>query len=199
MQRFLGGDRDGASIEKDRKKREQAQVSALEAMMLADPEYEALYNEVSGQLRQAEIATDKDLLAAEQDLNVLLENAARLSDGRAVFRDKNGDIVTQYGESVDKDLVAEIQWPTEAPTYQDFLDQRESIDALRRYQVGVLGGARDRLSDEDNPLDKDELEQMQKDIQSGLDKTAVKEIEATPSPKQGYESTADIDLPKLGG
>lgn len=80
MQRFLGGDRDGAGIEKGRKKREQAQVSALEAMMLADPEYAALYNEVSGQLRQAEIATDKALFSAEQTLDALLENAARRAD-----------------------------------------------------------------------------------------------------------------------
>ncbi|MEO1243780.1 MAG: hypothetical protein AAFX54_17870 [Pseudomonadota bacterium] len=168
-------------------------------MMLADPEYTALYNEVFGQLRQAEIATDEALLAAEQELDVLLENAARLPDGRIVFRNQNGDVVTQYGESVDTDLAAEIKWPPEAPTYQEYLEEREQIDALRRYQVEVLGDARDRLSDENNPLEKDELEQMQQDIQSGLDKTAAKEIEATPAPKQDYESTADIGLPKLGG
>lgn len=86
--------------------------------------------------------------------------------------------------------------PPGAPTYQEYLDQREKIDELRRYQVEVLGDARDRLSDEDNPLNKDELEAIQRDVSERAPDTI--QINPEPASAPAHNGPAqNFGAPKL--
>lgn len=79
-----------------------------------------------------------------------------------------------YEETMDK--LREAEAATEAALIQaranlgnakspkERADAQASYDALLKYQVDVLGHARDRLADEDNPPSKDELRDIQREI-----------------------------------
>lgn len=78
-------------------------------------------------------------------------------------------------------------------------DQAE-IDAIRRYQVEVLGDARHRLTDEDDPPTMDEMNEIQDNIVNAAPDAVIGKLE----PGQGSaglapSDTANLTTPKLGG
>ena len=78
-------------------------------------------------------------------------------------------------------------------------DQTE-VDAIRRYQVDVLGRARDRLLDEDDPPTKEEIEQVQDAIENAPPtvRQALPDPAETPSLTK-QSSLLDVKLPPIGG
>ncbi len=157
----------------------EAQLATLSAL-LADPDYAALYNETFDKLRDAERATEAALTAARnalesaaQELQDITERAAALPDGTKVFRDADGNVVTAAGKRVTGADLDAILWQGDEPSYEDYQAARDavsaaedSIESWRRYQTDVLGQARERLTDEDNPPSAKELERIQEDIES---------------------------------
>src|SRR3546814_20712795 len=106
--------------------------------MMQDPEYAALYNEVSDLLSRAEAATEAALIDAEQDLSTAnseldqtLDKANRLPDGTAVFRSKDGTIYTENGKPVEGEEAAGVVWKDKAPSYADFLMKKRASETAR--------------------------------------------------------------------
>lgn len=207
----LGQNTPDAQSRRDRKHGDAIETLSNLQLMMQDPEYAALYNDVSGLLDRAEEATERALGQAElaliqssDTLNDTLANANKLPDGTAVFKDANGNVWTANGRLVDKSEAESIVWADGAASYEDYLQQKEAvenaqlrIEELRLYQVDVLGNARDRLEDEENPLSKDELEALKNDIESGLEVTA--EHENSRTAEINNQLSSDIELPELGG
>lgn len=176
MRRFLNADaRDGREV-RGKRERDASSLSRLQLLLASDPAYKALYDETFDKLREAEKRTADALTlarAAERNaqtqLDGLIANAAMLPDGTRVFRDKDGKIWRENGTIVGNEDAASIVWRGDEPSYEDYRTALTDRDAstsavaeIERYQVETLGTARDRLTDEDNPLNSEELQRMQK-------------------------------------
>lgn len=180
QRRFLPGDRSGSDVNGKRKASD-GTLSALDLLLLTDPVYAALYRQVTDALTVAETETadaideaEAALASAKADLRDVLEKAARLPDGRHVFRDAQGRVWTEDGEVVDPDTAAGIQWRGDEPSREDYLtrkkvveDWQATLDSLRDYQTDVLGRARDRLNDPNDPPSEDELRAILAKIRGG--------------------------------
>lgn len=167
--------------EQERKRRESAASMTQLQVLLNDLVYRALYNETFDQLRAAEAATEAALETAHDALSQAdtaledtLANAARLPGGTRVFRDADGNIRTEDGEIVSGPDAETIVWNGGEPSYEELLarrkaseETRQRVNDLLRYQNDVLGRARDRMEDPDNPPSPDELKQIQDDIEEG--------------------------------
>ena len=185
------------------------QLSALQSLLASDPAYAALYNETFNKLRDAEAATEAALISAQaalgmakEDVADTLDAASTLPDGTKVFRDANGDVFTEDGERVAGDDLETIVWREDSPSHEDYLGKRDAmsdaqtrIDALRDYQTNVLGDARNRLEDEDNPPSKDELEEIGKAVDQGMERLVQKDAEPIHEPVM--DQTASISLPPM--
>ena len=170
----------GGASDKKRTERTEA-LTRLQILMINNPAYSALWHETVDVVTKAEIAAETALEKAQTRLEeadeaveAMLDRAARLEDGRSVFRDAQGRVWTEDGELVSGSDADAIDWPPGAPGYEEFKAQkdaaqraRQDIDDIRRYQVDVLGTARDRMSDPENPPSEDELNQ----IKNGIDST----------------------------
>jgi hypothetical protein len=130
-------------------------------------------------LTEAEAETDQKIadLEAElqnqnEQLDALTRRAAALPDGTKVFRATDGTLWTEDGQDVSH-LATHIEWKGHEPSWEDYLRQRDKaaelqtqLDAWRHYQVDVLGGARERLSNPDDPPKKEELDDIMRDIEA---------------------------------
>ena len=179
-----------------RRKRERQTMTALK-MLLRDQEYAALYNAVGDLLDDAERKTETAIAAAEADLQDTLDRAARLPNGAAVFRDANGDIRGEDGKIITPEDAAGIEWPDGAPSYAEYTQRRDRLDELRRYQVEVLGHAGDRMNDEDNPAQKDELRQLENAIQDGLNSVVHQKDAEDHTPESTHERSSEVTVLKL--
>lgn len=183
----------------EKQRREYAELSALE-LLLQDPEYLALYNETTTLITDAMSITEEELDREHKQLKILTEqrddmrcDANRLADGRLVFKNKLGDVITENDEVVtDQVLLDGIVWKENAPTYEEFIINRdairsthENINALTYYtyyQVEVLGAAQARMSDENNPPSKKELEEIKREIVDEAPESVRKQLTEASNP-----------------
>ncbi len=168
-------------------------ISALD-LALQDQEYAALYQDVSVLLSNIETATEAALERAQKALDDVTKNAARLPDGRAVFKDKDGNVWTEDGKRVDPKTTAGIVWPDGAPTREEYLERRRALEELRRYQVDVIGKARDRMNDPDDPLSKDELKRIQKMLEETNPAVGRREVAPDTEPEPANVKTASHEI-----
>ena len=198
MARFLPREARGPQS-KERRERERALQTALD-ILLANSAYAALHGDVTDFAARAETAAEiamqeaeQDLAGAEESLRDTVENANKLPDGTAVFKRADGTVRTEDGCIVEGDELDGIVWRDDAPTYEDYLrrkaaveEARKRIEDIRRYQVDVLGHARDRLNDTDNPPSIEELERIQKNIEDRMPPSVESKLDPDP-----VESTPD--------
>jgi len=154
-------------------------TSQLQMLLATDPVYRAAYERTWDALTTAEkkadaeiVALEAALLRAEQDLQDLKDRAAVLPDGRAIFRKSDGTVVDEFGNDVTL-LAQQVEWTGLEPTWEEFQGQQRQVEKVsdnlrewRHYQVDTLGRARDRMTDEDNPPSKRELDKIMKDIEN---------------------------------
>ena len=210
LSRYGLADREDAprGREKDRKAR--AFRDLLEAL-LSDPAYRERYERVVERLQSAERATEdaladvaKELAEAERDLDDIQKRAARLPTGARVYRDAHGVVRHEDGSVVDDVLAATIIWRGDEPSYEEMtsaqarLQQLHALlEALRLYQADVLGPARDRLEDRDEPPTLEELDT----ILLAIEETMPSHSEASPDPvepaRRDAALTASIEVPSL--
>ena len=209
--RFLPGDACNAEATEKRRAERVEAATRLQLLLQSDPAYAALYNDTMDLLGRAETATETALEKAQaalqeanQALNETLDRAVTLSDGRKVFRDADGRVWTEDGDPLSADAAAEIEWTPGAPGYEAYLARktaaecaRADVDDVRHYQVNVLGEARERLTDQDNPPDKAEVEKLGKDIQEQMPEQVRRQLptEALSGPRE--ETTAYTKVPDL--
>ena len=197
---------------KKKRQREREKLSAL-MLLMQNAAYAALFNDTMEQVRRADAASEAALARAigtrdqaKARLHDGRSGASTLPDGTRVYLDRNGDALTEDGMLLGADEHGSVVWRDGAIGYEEYLarkkaldDAQQTVDAIRRYQTDVLGHARDRLSDEDNPPTMDELRDIQQAIRAAPQ--AVKD--AMPSPEQGdldaaRTSTLDAKLPPIG-
>jgi len=179
MSRFLP--RDERSPEGQKRKAEQERFNRL-MQLLSDPAYLVVYERTMQALTDAEQAVDRTLLRLELEiaqadaaLGNIRAHAARLPDGTRIYRDAQGVVRREDGSIVDDDLAATIMWRGDEPGFDSFSIARDRLadlhagrDEILTYQNDVLGPARDRLSDEDDPPSVDELHDMLDEIEQRL-------------------------------
>jgi len=182
------------------------------AMLLAHADYRRSFEAAWVALTQAEQATTEalELLALEEHSTAELihdmeDRAARLPDGTMVFRDAEGTLRRADGSEVTGPDAATIFWSGDEPSFEEYQAQLDRLDRLQAnraailaYQIDVLGNARDRLSDEDDPLTQEELDDILRDIEEAMPEPVQRQlapealVETTPTALP----TAD-QVPKL--
>ena len=73
------------------------------------------------------------------------------------------------------------------PTWEEFQAQNRQVEKVsdnlrewRHYQVDTLGRARDRMTDEDNPPSKRELDEIMKDIEESAPSRTATKVDKAP-------------------
>lgn len=170
---------DPIAAQEEKKERDKLETLTALGLLLQDPEYAELYQQVSDEIAQAARIVEDELQKAQIKLHELnetqqdmLNDANRLADGTRVFKDEHGNVRSQDGEIItDQVMLDSIVWKDDAPSYEDYTENTEAIeetrndiDELRRYEIEVIGTARERLHDEDDPPSKKELEQIREDL-----------------------------------
>ncbi len=76
---------------------------------------------------------------------------------------------------------------------------QDRYDALLRYRVDVLGHARDRVMDADNPPSKEELEEIQRRIHEDVPVAprSIKESDE-PAPTRSQPASSNVAIPPIG-
>ena len=152
--------------------------SMLDMLLTQDPHYAALYKKVTEKLDKAQQAVNSALIyvnqrleASDRKLQLLRDNAAQLPDGTKVFQSNNGSIITEHGKRLSDEKAKNIVFPKNAPQWETYKSEKENHDALFRdkkklidYQTDVLDDINRRMKDKDNPLSKEELEDLNNDF-----------------------------------
>lgn len=163
----------------NRRNKAKRPLTALE-IALSDPAYAALYNDTLTLIQEAARRAEANLTVAEravanreEELEQLLDRAAKLHpSGQPVFRDRNGNAVTQDGHRLSATDAASIVWPDNAPSYENYRDRVEALEAARAAEASwqdyanTVGEAQDRLADEDNPPSAREMREIQDRIEA---------------------------------
>jgi len=197
-----------------RNRRADAQLTALQSLM-SDPEYAALYTETVAAVTQAQIAAEAAMTTAletlqqsEDDLTDLQDNAAQLApSGERVYRDQEGNVYTEDGRKLSEQEAESVVFPEDAPSYEEYLVQkkavqeaRERVEAIRIYQ-DRLGGYQDRLNDPDNPFTPDELQDIQRDIETSSPLTALEKkqpiVESENTASNEATQSVNIEIPRF--
>lgn len=207
--RFGGKPRNAAKTE--REKTERAFRDALD-QLLQDPAYRALYKELGKRLSDAERRADTVLVdiqialrKIEDDIADMEARAAKTLDGKLVFRTADGRVVDVEGDELPPEIAEGIQWPSNAPSAEEYFGAMQQQDELaasleewQGYRNDTLGGVRDRYEDRDNPQSieglKNALDLIEQDvpalpIETLSNATAANVVENVP--------TADFAVPKL--
>lgn len=196
IRRFLPGDLSPEALELKRS-RDRATLTVLEILLLNDPVYAEAYAQTWAVLHDAETSTADALGDAEDRLAEIIDQAAELPDGTLVFQAEDGRVFDEHGREINPATADSIAWPGNAPTYEEYRTARDRIDALREYQVDVLGKARERLEDRENPMKLDELKDMQRNIDDSLNEiigAAPNDVDTRNVPTL----TSNSHLPDLG-
>lgn len=205
--RHLPGDGAKSETPEARRKRARAFRDLLDHLLQSDPIYAAAYGRASEVLSRAERVTDAALAAARAKLAVveaghaaLKDRASRLADGTRVFRDADGRVLDAEGRVVSDAAAASVVWQPGSPSYEAFrqsrrsvADARDTLAALERYEVDVLGRWRDRLDDREAPPSQDELDALMEDIQARAPEAIKPQLEEGWTREQAQASSAPSD------
>jgi len=212
MARFLSGDvRERRKPGSERRSGER-DLSRLQQLLATNAAYAAAYestwdalDEAEGKAKAALATLTRKVSADNERLQLIRDTAARLPDGTRVFRDRGGTVWTEHSRLLESEAADSIVWSGVEPSYEEFQAAKDSvaetgaaIAEVERYQVDVLGHARDRLSDEDNPPDLEELETIQERIETQMPKQ-VMEIDAGQSSGVTADlgASVEVTVPKL--
>lgn len=175
----------GESLEatKIQKKKDEERFALVTLMdLMNDPEYAKLYNETKAFVHNLMDITEEEIVRANKSLEELsqerkelLENTNKIEDGTIIFKNKNGEVLTENDEVITDPIVLEsIVWKDGTTTYEEFAANREKIgstlnevDELTRYQVEKLGSAMVNYQDEDYRPDMEQMDQLKDNLVEG--------------------------------
>jgi len=189
MRRFLPQTVSEQEKRDRQRKAEEAHLTALQVLLL-NPAYANLYAETKGLIGQAKAAIDKarerlleELSEVEAQLMEFRANASKLPDGTLILIGKDGEYVDEHGNTLDEAQRASVMRSDTMPSWSGYAEAKERQQALNGELEGVDDYERDviipgtaRIEDEDNSLSLDELEDLNREIQSGMPKSVRVEI-----------------------
>ena len=123
-----------------------------------------------------------ELVGERSAIDKLLFSAAKLSDGRKVFKDKHSNVRNEDGAIIPPELASKIEWAGNEPTYEEYVAQKNRIAELEiaeREIRGIeteLGGIRGDVTNNEKPLTPQQQGTVQK--QTDALKERVQKIEA---------------------
>lgn len=213
--RFRNKEDSNSEAAQRRRANTQAHMTALETMLLNDPEYAKIYNDTMDLLAEAEQVVEGALAQAEQalkqsseELQTMLDNASQLPDGRKVFRDEEGQVWTADNERVSPEEAESIVWKDGSPSHTDFQkqkqlhqDRQQRYDDLYDSRYNVLGDIRNRMEDQDNPVAKEDVKGIQDTIeeQMKLSKAdSVNELQQGNAETTIERTANNFSIPDLG-
>lgn len=211
MKRFGVAQAEAADIKRQKDADLRHQLTALEQLLQDDPDYAALYKETMDVLTSAESLADQaidkakaGLAGAENDLRDIQNHANRLADGTRIYKDADGTVWSEDGRILPADSLDGVVWKKDAPSREDYVKSRKAIDTAKQrildveaYIYTVLGPARDRFTDPDNPPSGDDIRTIQKDILDGRIALQLSQSQDSATPETAV-NTAAIKLPDLG-
>lgn len=206
--RFLSPEARAILIEK-RNGKQSAAMSALDIMLLENPEYAEFYGNAMDKLADYEQAAETALTNALDDaergnvaLKDIVERAATLPDGTRVFRDANGEVWSESGEKIARDVAEKIEWQGSEPSREVFLQQLKSNQAhekaiidIRLYQSDVLGTTREWMANPDKPPSMEDIQEKFDEIELRMPDSVRAEIPA--SAHIDSQNDFEISVPKL--
>lgn len=198
----------------EQKKSERAALTALQLMLLNDPEYAALRARVENTLAEADTRLAELHLEAEEmladstaKLEALEARAGELPDGTKVFRSADGEVFTADGRALDAEERAEVSWKSNAPSYEEYRAAKEAHAEIAAYQ-DAINGAQDRLdrgkttleTDQDTPTSAEDLEALEDSIQADLERVEAlrSDIVDGPDTDQSLAKQFNTASPDLG-
>ena len=182
IQRFLSENSHDIYGENEKKKAERRYRSMLQMLLAEDPQYAALYSQVTKNLDKAYQAVGQALIDINQrledsdrKLQFLRDNTAEMEDGTKIFLSNEGSIFTEDGKRLSNEEAQKYSHLDNLQSWDEYKAEKEVYDTASRqqvevetYQRDVLDHARERLNDEDNPALKDELEDLDEQIKSAM-------------------------------
>jgi hypothetical protein len=225
INRFLPEGGSGFSVESEEKKSEKRYQSLLEMLLMEDPQYAALYNRVADKLDRAQRAVDKALADIKQRLETsgialqrMRDSAPELADGTKVFRSrKDGHVYTEDGQRLDDEQARGIEFPPDAADLEDYRAQKDAQDTdlrqreeIERYQRDVLDPMKERMRDPNNVFTKDELEEMDRNVDASLPAMLQEDYQnsgpsisesgnnAATSAAHNMVEATNLDVPEMG-
>ncbi|MEM7288866.1 MAG: hypothetical protein AAF412_00630 [Pseudomonadota bacterium] len=191
---------DGAAVIKDRKKRESTERFLRE--FWRNQEYLAQYAAFGDTLRDAETKIQNALVemrGALANLDSAIKDAqaggTRLADGRIVFKRDDGSVIDQDLNPVDPADVEGVEFNPNAMRGEDYEalhDVRDSlaqrIKKAERFEIEVLGHARDRYEDQVDRITPQEMKHLDLQINGFLAdfKPAPDNLVAPESPGEAF-------------
>jgi hypothetical protein len=106
-------------------------------------------------------------------------------------------------------------WPPKSTTWEEYKAEKDKLDSLagqrieiNEYRDGVLGSAKNRLKDEDNPPNKSELQNILRDIDAKMpasvkqeygaeDRAVLPSKPSTGSAADDYANSSGLNAPVL--
>ena len=125
--RFLSVEAREALAEGKTGRGSKSSMSALDWLLLNNPEFAQAYEQSMDALSDAEDAVQTALEQAiakaeetQRELGELMDKAMRLPDGRAVFMDQSGIVRDENGNAIDPVLAATLEWQGYEPSFEDY-------------------------------------------------------------------------------
>lgn len=118
----------------------------LEWLLLNNPAYKLAHQNLMTAIRDTQDAAQTALdnvmsaLASKRAMmDKLLSTAAKLPDGRYVFKDKDGNVRDEDGEIIAPELAATIKWTGHEPGYEYYHSYKRDIEALEQAEQELRG------------------------------------------------------------
>ena len=150
---YLASQDNGFERDSNGSARQQA-ASALEFLAQQERIRQEQIAHLTGRFDAIEQAARDALIDAENNLAETLSNANRAIDGRAVFKDRNGQVRDQDGEIVDASSLDLTNWDSDAPSWETYDRGVQDVQRLTEFHGRVVD-AGSQLNSGD--LDGDQL------------------------------------------
>ncbi|MEO9900842.1 MAG: hypothetical protein ABJO97_11015 [Roseibium sp.] len=176
MQRFLSPEAfENNQSANSGKKGSTAKLSALDILLLNDPEYARIHKAALDENRAAQVKVtdlqdriDRVMAKLDNKIEETLDQAVTLPDGRKAFMNEDGEVYTTDGELVDQAIVEGFDWNGRPPleTYLSLTADRARLGELESesQQHGLrLGEILEALEDQDDPATKGEVQSLREE------------------------------------